>query len=122
MNRREFVKGASACAVAVMSKGVRAFAAEGQDPKPGARWPGWHEGEFQFHVIYNGRAESDFCIFPDGTSLLIDSGDYKPPRREWFVSALPDRSRGPGEWVARYVERVNPHGRDVDYFLLQRGS
>lgn len=118
MNRREFVKGASAGAVAVMSKGVRAFAAEGQDLKPGARWPGWHEGEFQFHVIYNGRAESDFCIFPDATSLLIDSGDYKPPRREWFVSALPDRSRGPGEWVARYVERVNPHGRDVDYFLL----
>ena len=117
MNRREFVKGAAAGVAAAMAGGSRTFAAAA-DPLVGRRWPGWREGEFQFHVIYNGRAESDFCIFPDGTSMLIDSGDYKPPRREWFVSALPDRSRGPGEWVARYVERVNPHGRDVDYFLL----
>lgn len=117
VNRRQFVKNAAAAGAAVALAGrERALGAE--DPLVGRRWPGWREGEFQFHVIYNGRAESDFCIFPDGTSMLIDSGDYKPPRREWFISALPDRSRGPGEWVARYVERVNPHGKDVDYFLL----
>ena len=31
---------------------------------------------------------------------------------------LPDLSRRAGEWVARYVERVNPKGRKVDYFHL----
>lgn len=119
MNRRQFVKEAATAGLGViMAPSGRAFADKEEGLSVGKEWPGWKEGEFQFHVIYNGRAESDFCIFPDGTSMLIDSGDYKPPRREWFVSALPNRSRGPGEWVARYVERVNPRGKDVDYFLL----
>ena len=119
MNRRDFLKRTAATGIAAaLARGGRASAAEAAGPQAGQKWPGWKEGEFQFHVIYNGRAESNFCILPDGTSLLIDSGDYKPPRREWFISALPDRSRGPGEWVARYIERVNPSGKDVDYFLL----
>ena len=118
MDRRRFVKGAAALGATALTCGGNALADGVTGPRVGEKWPGWKDGEFQFHVIYNGRAESEFCIFPDGTSMLIDSGDYKPPRREWFVSALPDRSRGPGEWVARYVERVNPHGKDVDYFLL----
>jgi len=62
MNRREFVKSVAATGVAAMAPRAQAFAAVAADPLVGKRWPGWKEGEFLFHVIYNGRAESDFCI------------------------------------------------------------
>ena len=38
--------------------------------------PAWMPGHFQIHMIYTGVAESQFLIFPDGTSLLIDCGDH----------------------------------------------
>jgi hypothetical protein len=85
----------------------------------GQVWPGWKPGEFQVHFICTGVAESLFCILPDGTSMLLDCGDHPACNRgELAVPILPDQSRHAGEWVARYVERVNPHGRDVDYMMV----
>lgn len=87
-----------------------------------AGWTGdaaWRPGHYQAHFIYTGRGESVFHLFPDGTSLLVDCGDsmrfHQTPAE---VPLLPDLSRRAGEWVARYVARVNPKGRDVDYFHL----
>ena len=78
--------------------------------------PEWKKGEFEIHHIYTGKGEANVLIFPDGTTMLIDAGDWN--QREWNMTrALPDSSRGPGEWVARYVERVNPDGRNVDYVM-----
>jgi len=58
-------------------------------------------------------------IFPDGTTMLIDCGDYDVPNRvERQTAVLPNRSKGAGEWTARYVKRVNPFGRKVDYWML----
>ena len=80
---------------------------------------GWQTGHYQIHYIYTGRGESMFHIFPDGTSMLLDCGDsmrfYQTPAE---TPLLPDLSRRSGEWIARYVERVNPKGRQVDYFHL----
>ena len=77
----------------------------------------WSPGHYQVHYIYTGRGESMFHIFPDGTSMLLDAGDtmrfYKTPKE---VPVLPDLTRRAGEWVARYVQRVNPKGNKVDYF------
>lgn len=79
----------------------------------------WRPGHYQVHFIYTGRGESTFHIFPDGTSLLIDVGDsMRFQGTESEVPFLPDSSRRSGEWVARYVQRVNPKGRKVDYFHL----
>ena len=79
----------------------------------------WRPGHYQVHFIFTGRGESMFHIFPDGTSMLLDVGDsmrfYGTPKE---TPHLPDLSRRAGEWVARYVERVNPKGRKVDYFHL----
>ena len=79
----------------------------------------WRPGHYQVHYIFTGRGESMFHIFPDGTSMLLDVGDsmrfYGTPKE---TPHLPDLSRRAGEWVARYVERVNPKGRKVDYFHL----
>lgn len=79
----------------------------------------WRRGHYQIHHIFTGRGESMFHIFPDGTSMLLDVGDsmrfYGTPAE---TPHLPDLTRRAGEWVARYVERVNPKGAHVDYFHL----
>lgn len=118
MNRREFLKGA-----AVMGMGATAWGCalrRGlEDPRVGKAWDGWRPGHFQIHVIYTGVAESLFLVFPDGTTMLLDCGDHPACKRgKLAVPILPDQSRHAGEWVARYVLRANPHGRDVDYMML----
>lgn len=87
-----------------------------------AGWRGdvaWRPGHYQVHFIYTGRGESMLHLFPDGTSMLLDCGDsmrfHNTPAE---VPLLPDLSRRSGEWIARYVARVNPKGRAVDYFHL----
>lgn len=89
----------------------------------GAGWKSddlaWRSGHWQVHYIYTGRGESIFHIFPDGRSMLLDCGDsmrfYNTPAE---TPHLPDISRRAGEWVARYVRRVNPHDDKVDIFHL----
>ena len=81
-------------------------------------FPLWQEGELEIHHIYTGRGESNFLIFPDGTSLLIDAGDWDPKDYPKMCEALPDSSRRAGAWIARYIERVNPHREQVDYLLI----
>ena len=82
-------------------------------------WRGWRPGEFQVHFIYTGVAESQFMVFPDGTSMLLDCGDHPAHARgDYSVPLMPSSARHSGEWIARYVKRVNPCGNYVDYMLL----
>ena len=80
--------------------------------------PAWQEGELEIHQIYTGRGESSFLIFPDGTTMLIDAGDYDPKDYPKMGELLPDTTRRAGEWIARYVQRVNPHKDRVDYLMI----
>ena len=120
MNRRRFIgQTATAGLAAALGDWRRAFAAGTKDEGVGRPWKGWTRGELQAHFIYTGRAESTFLIFPDGTTMLVDSGDYDVPQRVLMQTpVLPDRSRGAGEWIARYVQRANPFGNKVDYMML----
>ena len=109
MDRRSFIGSAAAFATA---------GCVGLDPDDGGA-VAWRPGHYQVHYIFTGRGESMFHIFPDGTSMLLDVGDsmrFYGTVQE--TPHLPDLSRRAGEWVARYVERVNPKGRKVDYFHL----
>lgn len=120
MDRRYFIKttllaGAALC----LGDRDKAFAAGCGYPRAGKRWPGWKEGQFQIHFIYTGVAESMFLIFPDGTTMLLDCGDFDAlARGPKAVPLLPSADRHSGEWIARYVTRVNPAVTDVDYMLL----
>lgn len=80
------------------------------------KYPGWKKGEMDLHFIYTGRGEANFYIFPDGTSMLTDVGDYQASAP--MTDPKPDLSRRAGEWVARYVLRVNPNGPEVDYYMV----
>lgn len=115
--RRDFL-GIGAAAAAFGSFG-KAFAAGMTNPAVGRAWKGWKKGEFQIHFIYTGVCESMFWILPDGTSMLLDCGDHPAIKRgDKAVPVKPNPNRCAGEWIARYVKRVNPFGDKVDYMLL----
>ena len=119
MDRRDFIKTSLLAGTALCLDWETAFAAGCHDIRAGKPWQGWKEGQFQIHFIYTGVAESMFLIFPDGTTMLLDCGDFDAlARGEKAVPLLPDTSRHSGEWIARYVTRVNPAVTDVDYMLL----
>ena len=95
---------------ALLGSSSRSFAA----PAIGATLPPCTTGGLDIHHINTGEGSAAFLILPDETTLLIDCGygqaarapKYKAPRR-------PDESRLPGEWIARYVQRVHPRGRNA---------
>lgn len=112
LNRREFLSGVTA--LGTLAPLVRAHAGTG---RPGLT--SWRQGHFQTHFIYTGVSETVFLIYPDGTSMLIDCGDHPACKRgKYAVPILPSGERHAGEWIARYVKRVNPHGSAVDYMVL----
>ena len=119
MTRRDFAAGAFAAAGVTFAGCGRKAEVAAKGAIVGEPYPVWTPGHFQIHQIYTGVAESQFLIFPDGTSLLIDCGDHPACTfGKHCVPILPDQTRHSGEWIARYVLRVNPHGRNVDYMLL----
>ena len=139
MDRRKFIKGSAAAAgtlAVTASLGGCITSLEDQskksskkklprtlrgcdDPLVGTQWQGWEKGHFQVHFIYTGVGESAFYIFPDGTSMLLDCGDHNAiGRGKLAVPVLPHPGKHSGEWIARYVERVNPRGTAVDYAML----
>ena len=88
--------------------------------KVGESYRGWKEGELDIHHIHTGMGEANFYIMPDGTSLLIDSGDMGPNSQWDKLKVFPpiaDAEYHPGKYVAQYILKVNPHGEQVDYFL-----
>ena len=116
MNRRSFLKTAFAAGVSGAAGGhPGAFAAVAD----GGRLPAWQKGELQVHFLYAGSSESVFMIMPDGTTLLVDVGDYDVGGNWKMRNPIaPLGGRGPGKFVADYVKRVNPSGAKVDYWLL----
>ena len=88
----------------------------GPTDKVGEPYRGWKSGELDIHHIYTGRGEANLYIMPDATTMLVDAGDHQATVP--MTDPKPDLSRRGGEWVARYIERVNPNGTNVDYFML----
>ena len=114
--RRQFIgKGLATLGIGVL--GNKILADMVRHPLSGGILPKWEKGHFRISMLYNGRGESAFLVFPDGTSMLIDCGDYIHKGRNSVVH-LPDASRRAGEWTARYILAENPCGRKVDYFML----
>ena len=115
--RRGFIGGTLASGVFSALNTAVAAPADSKTAAGGV-WGGWHPGEFQVHFIYTGVAESMFLIFPDATTMLLDCGDHAAVTRlELAVPVLPNPGRLAGDWIGRYVRRVNPNGDQVDYMM-----
>ena len=119
MNRKSFITlAAGAAGVSALGSWKSAFAAGAKHEAVGKAWNGWKPGEFQVHFIYTGVGESMFIIFPDSTTMLLDCGDHAAVTRlDLAVPVLPGPERLAGDWVGRYVRRVNPNGDRVDYMV-----
>ena len=92
--------------------------AQGQDAV-GREITPWQRGMLDIHQISTGRGNAGLYIFPDGTTLLVDTGEQavKTPRH---TPDRPDGSRTAGEWVARYIQHaLRPSDQALlDYALL----
>ena len=84
----------------------------------------WQKGYMDIHHISTGRGSAIFFILPDGTRMLADAGDLGDPSR-WthkeIMPALPDESKAPAEWIARYIEHFSkPLNKELylDYAMI----
>lgn len=82
--------------------------------------PAWTEGEMEIHHISTGRGEAVFCVFPDGTTMIIDAGDIGNRVDPRVTTAIPNSSKQPGEWIARYITQRLPfkNKKQIDYVML----
>ncbi len=85
-----------------------------------ATLPPWTPGTLDIHHLATGQGNSTFFVLPDGTTMLLDAGEPNAPGRAPIATPYPDASRSAGEWIARYVTRMAPTGRDpeIDYALV----
>lgn len=80
---------------------------------------GWSRGSLEIHHISTGRGNATLCVFPDGTTLLVDAGAVRGDPA-LLAPLRPDGSRRPGEWIGRYVQRrlAETGTRALDVALL----
>lgn len=84
----------------------------------------WTKGTMDIHHISTGRGSAIFFILPDGTRMLVDAGDLGDPAR-WthkeIMPAVPNDSKRPAEWIARYIEHFSkPLNKELylDYAMI----
>ena len=126
LGRREFVKMASAAAGCAACVPTAADAGSGREariapvagsPETGRAYPGWKPGEMDLHFVYTGRGENMFYIFPDGTTMVNDTGDYYRTREIPHIPWHPRRDLLGGEAMARYISRLM-QSREIDYMTV----
>jgi beta-lactamase superfamily II metal-dependent hydrolase len=96
-------------ALLVLAGGARA----GDAP---ARLEAWSAGVLDVHQISTGRGNAALVVFPDGTTLLFDAGDAGDGIP--LATPFPDGTRAPGEWIARYVQRMAGENASLDYAVV----
>lgn len=119
-SRRDFVRLAAAGAVcpAVFGEDGRPrLAQEVNSPLIGQPLPLWRPGELDLHFVYTGRGENMFYRFPDGTTMVNDTGDFYRPKEIKNIPWHPASDLLGGEVMARYLERHVP-SRSIDYSVV----
>ncbi|MBQ9137190.1 MAG: hypothetical protein IJX65_00965 [Alistipes sp.] len=79
--------------------------------------PAWSEGELDIHYISTGRGECAFYILPDGTTLLVDAGEFTADKADNpLVPQRPNELTRPAEAQSRYIKNFLPTGKSyIDY-------
>ena len=83
--------------------------------------PPWKQGYLDIHHIHAGANVATFMILPDGTTVLIDSGDLDIPKfnskygkqsashpKLGVASPYPNSSKTTGQWVTDYIHHFWP--------------
>ena len=89
-------------------------------PQPSAQsLSPWQEGYLDIHAINSGRGECTLVIMPDGTSMMIDAGEYYSSSAK-AVAQRPAANVRPFKVYTTYAKYFlqNTGHNYLDYFLL----
>lgn len=90
----------------------------GKKARKGRTLPAWSEGYLDIHTISTGRGECIFLILPDGTSIVVDAGEFsREGKKHKNVLQRPDAQTRPTKAFGDYIRHFNPYDA-VDYFNL----
>ncbi len=89
----------------------------GKKARKGRTLPAWSEGYLDIHTISTGRGECIFLILPDGTSIVVDAGEFSRERKHKNVFQRPNAQTRPTKAFGDYIRHFNPYDA-VDYFNL----
>ncbi|MBP3498335.1 MAG: hypothetical protein J6K33_10965, partial [Alistipes sp.] len=80
----------------------------------------WSEGELDIHTISTGRGECLFFILPDGTTMVVDAGEFsREPADYKNVLQRPNAQTRPTQVYADYIKHFLPRGRSaIDYMHI----
>ena len=84
------------------------------------------DGEMDIHHISTNRGNAAYIVMPDGTTLLIDAGDFDGERFARDSAPLkvgppkPNASLRPGKAIAAYIKAITPFDRTpkIDYAII----
>lgn len=90
-----------------------------QNVEVGKPLPLWSEGYLDIHAINTARGESTFFMLPDGTTLLVDAGEFVTNDPN-MAPQRPNENVAPGETIAKYITYfMKPvKSKSIDYMLL----
>ena len=108
--------------IVLLSLAVVLFTAgyNGRKARVGETLPAWSEGYFDIHTISTGRGECLLLIMPDGTTMVVDAGEFsREGKKHKNVLQRPNANTRPTKAFADYIRHFLPQGRSaVDYFNL----
>ena len=112
--KRGFITILSLClAVVIFTAGYN-----GKKARVGKTLPAWSEGYLDIHTISTGRGECIFFILPDGTSIVVDAGEFSREGKKYTnVLQRPNAQTRPTKAFGDYIRHFNPYDA-IDYFNL----
>ena len=111
--KRGFITILSLCLAVVFTAGCC-----GNKARVGATLPAWSEGYLDIHTISTGRGECVFFILPDGTSIVVDAGEFSREGKKYTnVAPRPNAETRPTKAFGDYIRHFTPTDA-IDYFNL----
>ena len=80
----------------------------------------WSEGELDIHTISTGRGECLFIILPDGTTMVVDAGEFSRETSDYKnVLQRPSAAIRPTKIYGDYIKHFLPRGKSaIDYMHI----
>lgn len=113
--RRSFIIFLSMCLAVVLSTA----GCSGNTARVGETLPAWSEGHLDIHTISTGRGECLLVILPDGTTIVVDAGEFSRESKNYGnVAQRPNAQTRPTKAFGDYIRHFLPKSDSVDYFNL----
>lgn len=91
----------------------------GNTARVGSPLPAWSEGHLDIHTISTGRGECLLVILPDGTTIVVDAGEFSRESKSYGnVAQRPNAQTRPTKAFGDYIRHFLPKSDSVDYFNL----